>query len=95
MQQKVNIEALNARRRKVWVTLAKKEIGKVFNGYDIFFVVLQRFLTKGTKSTQQLPQRSAHHLQKVGSTVYESCAEQSYSGMNVMNVKINSPTVAY
>jgi hypothetical protein len=28
-QQKMNIEAMNARRRKVWVTLAKKEIGKV------------------------------------------------------------------
>ncbi|XP_065343833.1 chromatin-remodeling ATPase INO80 [Cloeon dipterum] len=32
MVQKVNIEALTARRRKVWVTLCKKEIGKVQRG---------------------------------------------------------------
>jgi hypothetical protein len=54
-QQKVNIEALTARRRKVWVTLAKKEIGKVlFDCYDLF-PFLTKILHLGSKSTQQLP----------------------------------------
>ncbi|XP_059480761.1 chromatin-remodeling ATPase INO80 [Neocloeon triangulifer] len=35
-QQKLNIEALTARRRKVWVTLCKKEIGKVQRGRSNF-----------------------------------------------------------
>jgi hypothetical protein len=92
-QQKVNIEALTARRRKVWVTLAKKEIGKVLFDWYNLFPFLTKILDIGTKSTQQLPQRSTHQLQKIGSTLYASRAEQSYSGIKI-NMKVKTPTAA-